>query len=114
MDALKWPLAGMLPREWRKCTMIMSAELIQSPVIGVIIHCEVLFFLIAIVPYKNLLLLLLPMRTPFPLRQTLVYRFPTQSEEYFLVQPLLKKAIRVLNGFPAAGTKMIDSFEHVA
>ena len=29
----------------------------------------------------------------------LVYRFPTQSEEFFLVQPLLKKSIRVLNVF---------------
>ena len=26
---------------------------------------------------------------------------PTQSEEFFLVQPLLKKSIRVLNGFPS-------------
>ena len=34
----KWQLAGMLPREWRKCTV--SAESIQNPMTGVIIQCE--------------------------------------------------------------------------
>ena len=37
---IKWRLAGMLPREWRKCTL--SAELILNPMTGVIIHCEAL------------------------------------------------------------------------
>ena len=35
-------------------------------------------------------------RLPFP-----------DSEEFFLFQPLLKKSIRVLNGFPAGGATMI-------
>ena len=53
-------------------------------------------------------------RNIISLRYTLVYRFPTQSEEFFLVQALLKKSIRVLNGFlPTGGTTMIDNFEHV-
>ena len=33
---VKWRLAGMLPREWRKCTL--SAELILNPMTGVIIE----------------------------------------------------------------------------
>ena len=33
--------------------------------------------------------------------KTLVYRLPTQTEEFFLVQPLLKKSIMGLNGFPS-------------
>ena len=37
---IKWQLAGMLPREWKKCTL--SAELILNPMTGVIIHCEAL------------------------------------------------------------------------
>ena len=35
------------------------------------------------------------------LRSTLVYCFPSQSEEFVLVQPLLKKYIGILNGFPS-------------
>ena len=37
---VKWRLAGMLLREWRKCTQ--SAELILSAMNGIIIHCEAL------------------------------------------------------------------------
>ena len=39
--------------------------------------------------------------------------FPDSVGGIFLVQPLLKKSTRVLNGFPAGGTPLIDSFEHV-
>ena len=34
--ACKWRLGGLLPREWRKCTLI--TELTQNPMTGVIIH----------------------------------------------------------------------------
>ena len=39
--------------------------------------------------------------------------FPDSVGGIFLVQPLLNKSIRVLNGFPAGRATMIDSFEHV-
>ena len=35
---VKGRLAGILPREWRQCTL--SAELCLNPMTGVIIHCE--------------------------------------------------------------------------
>ena len=35
---VKWRLAGMLPREWKKCTP--SAELILNPMTGVTMHFD--------------------------------------------------------------------------
>ena len=41
-------------------------------------------------------------------------RLLTQSEEFVLVQPLLKEYTRILNGFPSwRGYNDCDSFEHV-
>ena len=34
-------IEGMLPREWRKCTV--SAEFMLNPMTGVIIHCKALW-----------------------------------------------------------------------
>ena len=48
---VKWRLAGMLPREWRKCTL--SAELILNPMTGEIIHCEALLISVGKALYKN-------------------------------------------------------------
>ena len=70
--------------------------------------------------YSNIPLTMHPVSTKFvkkfPYKHYIRPSFtvsPTQSEEFFLVQPL-KKSIKVLKWFsPAGGDTMIDSFEHV-